>query len=185
MTEIIANPQAEDGAAPAVVRVETAGFHEATPMVFQYRVLKALILREMSQRHGAYRLGYLLSIVTPIVSIAALMIMFNFRGKVIPSNFPLGVFVVTGYPLWQGFQGMYARVLAAAGRSDPLLMFPQITQLDLILSTIILEFATNTVVFFVMCVGVMVIFNAEGPADPLGVLLCYWGCMWLGRRLTA
>jgi len=183
MTEIIANPQVQDGADPPVVRLETAGYATATPLVFQYRVLKAVILREMSQRHGAYRIGYLLSIVTPIVSIAALMIMFNFRGKVIPSNFPLGVFVVTGYPLWQGFQGMYSKVLSAAGRNDPLLMFPQITQLDLILATIILEFATNTVVFFVMCVGVMVIFSAEGPADPLGVLFCYWGCLWLGSAV--
>ncbi len=183
MTEIIANPQAEDGAEPPVVRVETAGYATATPMLFQYRVLKAVILREMSQRHGQYRIGYLLSIVTPIIGIAVLMVMFNFRGKVVPSSMPLGVFVVTGYPLWQGFQGLYTKVTAAAGRSDPLLMFPQITQLDLILATIILEFATNTVVFFVLCVGVMVIFHTDGPVDPLGVIFCYWGCMWLGSAL--
>ena len=183
MTEITANPQAEDGANTPTVRVETAGYATASPMVFQYRVLKAVILREMSQRYGQYRLGYLMSIMTPLISIGMLMMMFNFRGKVVPSNFPMSVFVVTGYPLWQGFQFMYSKVVAAAARNDPLLMFPQITQLDLILAVIILEFATNTVVFFVMCVGVMVIFHAEGPADPLGVLFCYWGCMWIGAAV--
>ena len=116
MTEIIANPQAEDGADTPAVRVETAGYATASPMVFQYRVLKAVILREMSQRYGQYRLGYLLSILTPVVSIAMLMMMFSFRGKVIPSNFPMSVFIITGYPLWQGFQFMYSKVLAAAAR---------------------------------------------------------------------
>ena len=181
MTEVSAATQAGDG--PPSPRLETAGFVRATPLVFQYRVLKALVLRDISARNGDSRLGYLLSILMPIVSIAVLMVLFGFRGKTIPSGFPLGVFVVTGYPLWQGFQGLYSKVMSAASRSDPLLMFPQITQLDLVLSTIILEVATNTVVFFILCVGVILVFHVDGPADPLGVLLCYWGCMWIGSAI--
>ena len=148
MTEIIANPQSEDDAGSSAVRVDNAGYASdgAGPFTFQYRVLKAVVLREMSQRHGQYRVGYLLSLMMPILGIASIVVMFGFRGKVIPSDFPLGVFVVTGYPLWQGFQGMYTKVVGTASRNDPLLMFPQITQLDLIFSTIILEWATNTVI---------------------------------------
>ena len=181
MTEVSATPQADEG--PVVPRIQTTGYATATPLVFQYRVLKALVLREIATRGGDSRIGYLLSIIMPIVSIAVLIVLFGFRGKVIPSGFPLGVFVVTGYPLWQGFQGVYTKAMSAAGRTDPLLMFPQITQLDLILSTIILEFATNTLVFFILCVGVCLIFDTAGPADPLGVLLCYWGCMWIGAAV--
>ena len=183
MTEIIANPPAEDGASTPVVRIENAGYATATPMVFQYRVLKAIILRDMSQKYGQYRIGYLMGLLVPIMGITAMMVMFGFRGKVIPSNMPLGVFVVTGYPLWQAFQNMYAKVTNAAGSKDPLLMFPQVTQLDLIISTIILEFATGTVIFFLMCLGVIIAFNTDGPTDPLGVLFCYWGCMWMGAAL--
>ncbi len=181
MTEVSATPQAGDGQPSP--RLQNAGFVSATPLVFQYRVLKALVLRDISARNGDSRLGYLLSILMPIVSIAVLMVLFGFRGKTIPSGFPLGVFVVTGYPLWQGFQGLYSKVMSAASRTDPLLMFPQITQLDLVLSTIILEVATNTVVFFILCTGVILIFHVDGPADPLGVLLCYWGCMWIGSAI--
>ena len=183
MTDISATPEAEDAAAASPLRIETAGYATATPLVFQYRVLKSLVLREMATRYGQYRIGYLLGLLTPLVTLSALIVMFGFRGKVIPSGFPLGVFVITGYPLWQGFQGMYSKVMGAASRTDPLLMFPQITQLDLILATIILEVATNTVVFFIMCIGVCLVFHAEGPADPLGVLFCYWGCMWIGSAV--
>ena len=91
--------------------------------------------------------------------------------------------MVTGYPLWQAFQGMYQRVMGAASRSDPLLMFPQITQLDLIFSLIILEVATNTVVYVCMIIGVLVVFQEPIPDDPVGVLLIYWACHWIGAGL--
>lgn len=183
MTDISAPPQTEDGTGASAPRFENAGFVKATPLQFQYRVIKALVLREMAARHGQFRLGYLLSIMMPVVTLAMVIVIFNFRGKIVPSGFPLGVFVVTGYPLWQGFQGLYSKVMMAAGRTDPLLMFPQITQLDLILANIILEVATNTVVFFILCIGVIIVFHTDGPADPLGVLFCFWGCHWLGSAM--
>jgi capsular polysaccharide transport system permease protein len=153
------------------------------PLVFQYRVLKALVLREMAARHGESRLGYLMSIILPLFTMGLLMVAFSLRGKTIPTDFSLGAFVVTGYPLWQAFQGMYTRVVGRASSSDPLLMFPQITQLDLILSTIILETATNTVVFVLLIIGVLVIFQEAVPADPVGVVLIYWACGWIGSGL--
>ena len=183
MTDISATPEVEDAAVPPPKAIETAGYAKATPLIFQYRVVKALVLREMAARHGEYRIGYLLAILTPVVTLGILIAAFGLRGKVIPSGFPLGVFVITGYPLWQGFQGMYSKVMNAASRSDPLLMFPQITQLDLILSTIILEVATNTVVFVILCIAVCFVFHAAGPEDPLGVMFCLWGCMWLGSAV--
>ncbi len=184
MTELTARPPAEeDPAVAATRRLENAGYASATPLEFQYRVIKAIVLREISARNGQYRLGYLLSLLMPIATIAVLILVFNFRGKIIPTNFPLPVFVITGYPLWQGFQGLYSKSMGMAARTDPLLMFPQITQLDLVLSTVILEFATNTVVFFILCVGVIVIFQATPPADPLGVIFCLWGCMWIGAAM--
>ncbi|HEX4095973.1 MAG TPA: ABC transporter permease [Caulobacteraceae bacterium] len=183
MTEISATPPADERPAGPIPRVQNAGFVTATPLVFQYRVLKALVLREIATRGGEHRIGYLLSIITPIVTLSAMVMMFGLRGKVIPSGFPLGVFVVTGYPLWQNFQGLYTIVMNQASRGDPLLMFPQITQLDLIFSTIVLEFATKTVVFVVLCVGVCFVFHDSGPADPLGVIFCFWGCMWIGAAV--
>ncbi len=153
------------------------------PLVFQYRVLKALVLRDMASRHGESRLGYLMSIILPIFTLSILMAAFSFRGKAFPSDFSLGAFVVTGYPLWQAFQGTYAKVMGAASRSDPLLMFPQITQLDLILSTVILEVSTGTLVYFCMIVGVIVIFQDALPDDPVGIMLIYWACSWIGFGL--
>jgi capsular polysaccharide transport system permease protein len=183
MTEISATPPVDNSPGEAEARAEHHGLPITAALAFQYRVIKALVLREIASKGGEHRIGYLLSIIMPIVTLSAMIAMFGLRGKVIPSGFPLGVFVVTGYPLWQNFQQMYTAVMSQASRSDPLLMFPQITQLDLILSTIILEAATKTVVFIILCVGVCIIFHDAGPADPLGVLFCFWGCMWIGSAV--
>jgi len=155
-------------------------FKKPTALQFQFRVLKALVLRDMASKYGESRLGYLMGILLPIISLSAMMMMFSLRGKIIPMDFSLGAFVVTGYPLWQNFQGMYSKALSAASRSDPLLMFPQITQLDLIFAALILEFCTNTVVFVIMMIGVVIIFHDALPADPVGITLCLWGCAWIG-----
>ena len=181
MTDLSATQQAADGPVSAV-ELETAPA-KTSPWVFQYRVIKALVLREMATRHGASRLSYLVSLMIPVLTIATMIAMFGFRGKVIPSSFPLGVFVVTGYPLWQAFQGFYSKAMGTASRTDPLLMFPQITQLDLIFAALLVEWATTTVVFVILCLGVIILFNSAGPADPMGVLLCLWGCMWLGAAV--
>ncbi len=150
------------------------------PFTFQYRVLKALILRDLASRYAHSRLGPVLSVLLPVLSLAVLMMAFGLKGKTTSANFPLGVFIMTGYPLWTNFQGIYQRVIGAANKSDPLLMFPQITQLDLIVSTIILEAAINTVVFVVMVVGVIVVMRAPFPEDPIGVMLVFWSCAWIG-----
>ncbi len=159
------------------------GSTRISPYRFQYRVLKALVLRDLTTRNAQSRLGFAVSVALPIVTLIAMMLMFKLRGRMVPADFSLYVFVATGYPLWQCFLGMYNRVLNSASRSDPLLMFPQITQLDLIVSGVIVEFALNTMVFLILCTGVVVFTGAAMPADPAGVMLCYWSCGWIGLAL--
>ena len=162
------------GGAAAIARPSSS------PWVFQYRVLKALVLRNLVATHGETRLGFLMGIIIPVFSLAVLMAAFGLRGKIIPSNFSMGAFLLTGYPLWQGFVGMYRKAVTSASRTDPLLMFPQITQLDLILASVIQTFATDTVVYLVMMFGVIVLLRSHAPGDFMGVVICYWACLWLG-----
>ena len=114
------------------------------------------------------------------MTFTVMIIAFQLRGKVVASEFPFGVFIMTGYPLWMNFQGVYSRVMSVATRADPLLMFPQITQLDLIISAIILEVAINTVVYVFLVIGVIILMSSPLPQDPVGLMLVYWSCAWVG-----
>ncbi len=157
-----------------------ADYVPPTPWQFQIRVLKALVLRNVVSRSGDTRLGYLLTVITPLLGITALLLAFELRGRTVPGDFSLPVFIITGYPLWQAFMGIYRGAAAAGSSHDPLLMFPQITQLDLILARIILDVATNTFVFILFATGIIIVLHAQLPADPFGVMMIYWSCSWIG-----
>ena len=177
--------EADPPAAPSLVHGAGGGVaaldpRRPSPWVFQYRVLKALVLRNLVATHGETRLGFLMGIIIPVFSLAVLLAAFGLRGKVIPANFSIGAFLVTGYPLWQGFVSMYRNVVKSASKGDPLLMFPQITQLDLIFASIIQLFAVDTIVYLIMMFGVVVVMRSTPPADFMGVLICYWACLMLG-----
>jgi capsular polysaccharide transport system permease protein len=153
------------------------------PFIFQYRVLKALVLRDIAARHGDKRLGPLMSVITPVFMLGLMFAMFGLKGKISPDSLNFGIFMATGYPLWMAFRGILTAVMNAASRTDPLLMFPQITQLDLIIAKLIHELALQTIVFLVLVIGVMVFMGAPAPADPLGVIFCFWGCAWVGASM--
>lgn len=186
-TRVLSTLDQRDGASLAagagVAVARASSMPKAGPFKFQLRVLKALILRDLTTRYAQHRLGFVLGVILPVFGLAILMVAFKLRGRMVPADFSVGVFVATGYPLWLAFIGMFTKVMAASSRVDALLMFPQITQLDLIVSNIIVEFSLNTVVFLILCVGVLVFTNSPPPRDPTGVLLCYWSCAWMGAAL--
>jgi len=155
----------------------------ATPLQFQFRVLKALVLRDMTSRYSDSRMGYLLALIMPLIMLSSIVVLFGLRGRIVPDNFSLFAFVVTGYPLWMAFITQFRGTIRQAARSNALLMFPQITQLDLILAGFILDAATGTFVFVALVIGGVVIFKEAMPESPLGVLFCYWACTWLGWSL--
>lgn len=150
---------------------------------FQARVIKALVLRELSARHGQTRLGLLWFLIYPIITVLGLLLIFTVRTRMAPPNLPLMVFLITGFPFWIAFQSMWGDLSRASNQSSSLLMFPQITLLDLLVSRVVLEFAAQTAAMFVVIVGFMMFAGLEMPADPFGVLLVFWACMWLGAGI--
>lgn len=155
----------------------------ATPLQFQFRILKALILRDMTAKYADSRMGYLLGLILPLIMLSSIVALFGLRGRIAPDNFSLFAFVVTGYPLWMAFMTQFRQTVQNASKGNALLMFPQITQLDLILASFVLDAATNTVVFVILVLGGVVFFKAGVPESPFGVLFCYWACAWLGWSL--
>lgn len=162
-------------------RVMTEASVKRTPWGFQYQVLRALILRDINARFGDKRLGYVWSLINPILVVIGLLIIFTVRGRMAPPALPLLVFIATGFPVFFAFTTMWNGTGAKA--DDGILMFPQVTLLDLIVSRIVLEFLTQTAAFFVIALGLILIGGAPLPADPIGVLMAFWACMWIGVAL--
>lgn len=147
---------------------------------FQLQVIKALVLRDMMARYGQTRMSYLWAFIAPALVIVGLLLIFTVRGRLAPPNIPLLVFLLTGFPLWYAFQGLWQQTGGAERSGGGLLMFPQITILDVVVARVLLEWATQTAFFFLLCVFFIVVVGVEMPADPGSVLMAFWSCLLLG-----
>jgi capsular polysaccharide transport system permease protein len=152
-----------------------------TPWKFQLQVLRALVLRDINSRFGNKRMGYIWALINPVLGVIALLVVFTVRQRGGPGALPMLVFIITGFPMFFGFSAMWNGI--NTNRTDGILMFPQVTMMDLTISKLILEFLTNSVVYLIIAIGFILILGLQLPADPINVLMCYWGCMWIGAGL--
>lgn len=142
------------------------------------QVLRALILRDMTSSFGDRRLGYIWGLIGPVLLVCTLILVFTVRGRQGSPLLPLMVFIATGFPMFFAFNNMWTAATGTA--TGGLMMFPQITHLDLLLSKIILELATQTAAFVVIATGFVLIGDAPIPGDPMNLLFAFWGVLWLG-----
>ncbi len=165
------------------VGVPTADEKPPSAIVAQWRIWKALVLRDMMAEFSESRLGYLWRIGLTVASISIVFALRAARkGGALHSmspHFSFAVFLVTGFPLWMCFRQVCSSVLGATDRSDPLLMLPQITILDMVVAQAVSETVLQAAVFLVMCVGVSIIWK-EPPAQPAEVMLMFIAVAWLG-----
>jgi capsular polysaccharide transport system permease protein len=133
-------------------------------------VINALLLRDIRVRAGKFYLGYLVIFLIPFVHLAAVLIAFVAGGRV-PSVgtqptifFGLSIlpFVVFVYPSRQIVVGL------AANR--PLLYFPRVKIMDVIVARGLLETANGLMVSAVVFVVLFLTTGEFSPRDPLGIL---------------
>jgi capsular polysaccharide transport system permease protein len=148
---------------------------------FQIQVLKALILRDLVSRDSS-RLGFVLQIIMSLGVFGSIIVIWGVRGKVIASELPFFVFLITGFPPWQAFMSTYTRLLSKTHTSEALLFFPQITKLDLIIANTVVNLFLDTVVFIILMVIACVVYS-QLPDNLPGVMILYWSCVWLGAAL--
>jgi capsular polysaccharide transport system permease protein len=148
---------------------------------FQIQVLRALILRDLVSRDSS-RLGFVLQIIMSLAVFGTIIVIWGVRGKVIASELPFFVFLITGFPPWQAFMSTYTKLLSKTHTSEALLFFPQITKLDLIIANTVVNLFLDTVVFIILMVIACVVYM-QLPDNLPGVMILYWSCVWLGAAL--
>lgn len=146
-------------------------------LVINYRVVHALVLREMTGRFGRSRLGYLWAFISPMLGIGALYLLFS-TVRTGRTDLPLLMFLVTGWTTFGFYTGMFGRIATAAEANKALLMHPVVTRLDVVLGRIVLEVLTAVTLLIVYGTLSMAFEGSGLPADPLlaGVSFLTAGC---------
>lgn len=112
----------------------------------QFRVLYALIRREMTTRYGRSAGGYLWAVVEPMAFIAVLSVVFSEMSSVPPLGLDFPLFFATGYLGFSVYRTMAEVTSTAVKVNLTLLTYPKVTPLDTVLARAALQFVTNIVV---------------------------------------
>jgi capsular polysaccharide transport system permease protein len=145
----------------------------ASPRRFKTpRTIGALILREMQTTYGRSPGGYAWALLEPIGGIALLTLIivsgFRLREPALGSNFQL--FFASGLLVLIMFQTVSGRIGQSINFSRNLLFYPGVKYTDALIARFVLNMLTQTLVFLVILLGILILFDVQTIVDPLPIL---------------
>lgn len=153
--------------------------HE-NPLTIQSRVVGALMLRDMRTRFGGSYYGYLIAIIWPFVHLAVIAGVQVVLKRPAPVGESAMLFFATGLLPYITFLYISRNLTMSIRANLPLLYFPAVRVVDVIVSRTIVECATAAVV----CLMVLFVLYASGadivPQDPVMAFEGYLSAILLG-----
>ncbi len=149
------------------------------------RIIKSLTIRDLMGRFGRQHLGFVWTILEPMILTAGVMLLWSMIKEPEVHGVPVVEFVMTGYmplTLWRHLTGPMARILR---NNSSLLYHQSISILHILLARVVLEFLSVTValiVIYFVVVSTGIVNAMENPA----LVLCAWllgGCYFSGLGL--
>src|SRR5262245_9176347 len=105
----------------------------------QRRVLFALMLRNIRTRFFGNGLGYMIAIAWPLSLILIIVAIFSFSGSAAPYGSSVSLFIATGTVPFMIFSYLSRFMMLAVIHARPLLAFPEVKVLDILLASALLE----------------------------------------------
>lgn len=146
----------------------------------QFRVIGALIMREVQTRFGRNNIGYLWAFAEPLTLLGTFYALFYYFGSFGSVQYNMIAFLATGIVTFISIRTMASSLSAAVSANKGLLVYPQVTPLDTIIARAILQSATFLVILFTI-LGMAWIFGvAPLPKDFMGTLIALGAFIMLG-----
>lgn len=145
-----------------------------------WRVVVALMLREMATSHGRSPGGYLWAVLEPVAGVALLSAIFSvaLHQPGLGVCFPL--FYATGMLPFTMFGHLTAKLAQSMEFSRPLLAFPGVTWRDALAARFLLNTATQLMVSYVVFAGILLIYRTRAVLDFGALIEAYALCALLG-----
>ena len=113
--------------------------------IVQGRVIYALIMREVHTIYGTTRLGYLWALIHTMSHVAIFWALRTFVGFRPPHGMHILMFLLVGFGAFHIFRASINKCMSAVSGNKALLTFPQVTPVDLMISRVIIIWATELV----------------------------------------
>ena len=156
----------------------------ATSLAIQWRVIWAMILREMLTRYGRNNVGILWLFLEPMIFVLVITGIWSATRSVHNSSIPVAAFALTGYSsmlLWRTLPG---RCIGAVESNKTLLHHRYVKVLDIFIARILLEQGAVTTSFAVLAVVMALLGWIDPPEDVLQLLAGWLLLTWFGASLA-
>lgn len=115
-------------------------------LIVEYRVISALMLREIHTIYGNSSLGYLWVVIQNIFGIGVFWAMRELMNAPSPHGMAVSQFLIVGFCLWSIISGIFSKCLNAVSANMALLTFPQVTELDVMIARALVLWFTQVIV---------------------------------------
>lgn len=153
-------------------------------LAVQWRVLRALMLRELITRFGRENLGVLWLVGEPLLFTLGVSALWTAAGMNHGSSLPIAAFAVTGYSSVLLWRNAVNRCNRAIVENFNLLYHRNVRTLDVYAARVLLEVGGVTASFLVLVSGFALAEWIPLPQDPLKVLAGWALLVWLGAALA-
>ena len=152
-------------------------------LAIQFRVIGALLMREVLTRYGRHNIGFLWLFVEPMLFTIGITALWAYTKSAHGFQLPITAFAVTGYSTVLLWRSMPSRCSTAIEPNLSLLYHRNVKVIDLFAARILLEIAGTTTSFITL----ILIFHTLGwmalPEDPLKVVFAWVLLAFFGAAL--
>lgn len=152
-------------------------------LAIQFRVIGALLMREVLTRYGRHNIGFMWMFAEPMMFTLGIAALWSFS-KMGHSSMPIIPFAITGYSsvlLWRNMPG---RCSSAIEPNLALMYHRNVKVIDIFASRILLEFFGATISFTILSFFFISIGFMQFPEDILKVILGWSMLAWFGSALA-
>lgn len=133
----------------------------------QGRVIYALMMREVHTIYGTSRLGYLWALIQTMWGIFVFWGMRYAVSATAPHGMHILMFLLVGFGFFNMFSGILNKCMSAVNGNRTLLTFPQVTPVDLMLSRMVIVWATE-IVAALLLIGIGMMFGMPFYLNDFG-----------------
>ena len=157
---------------------ETFGLWSAAKR--QRRVVFALMLHNIRTRFGGHGLGYLLAIAWPLAHMLVIFATFIVFARAAPYGDSILLFIGTGTVPFMSFSYLWRFMMMAVLITRPLLAFPEVKILDVLLASALLETLAACLVTIIMIVIAWFVGIDFMPKDIVQAAFAFGAALLLG-----
>lgn len=150
----------------------------------QWRVIYALLMREILTRYGRHNIGFLWLFVEPMLFTTGVTILWTLSKSVHGSSLPIVAFALTGYSSVLLWRNMPSRCIGAIEPNLALMYHRNVRVIDVFLARLLLEAGGATISFIVLSLFYIYIGWLEPPDDVLTVAQGWLLLAWFGAALA-